>query len=139
MLNLDCVGRGEVFFINIFKKRSDPEIVKLLQEACEELGFPHKLSWGGNTDHYEFVKRRFKCASISRCDVDRAILPERLLRAFYRIPASRDVAPRLIWVHSKDDTPEQIDKEKLEETAALVQKLDEKVAQSELNQVSELT
>jgi len=137
VLNLDCVGRGEQFFINtglgtILKKRSDPEIVRLLEEACTELGFEHKLCWGGNSDHYEFVKRRFKCASILRCDVDRAILPERLLRAFFRTPASRDVTPRLIWAHSKDDTPEHIEEEKLRETAALVElfvrKLSEQVA-----------
>ena len=138
VLNLDCVGRGEQFFINngqglIFKKRSDPTIVKLLEEACAELGLSYKLGWGAGTDHYEFVKRRFKCASILRCDVARAILPERLLRALYRIPASRDVTPRLIWAHSKDDTPERIEEKKLEETADLVElfvrKLEKKAAQ----------
>lgn len=141
VLNLDCVGRGEQFFIHngqgtIFKKRSDPQIVRLLGEACAELELQHKLCWGGNTDHYEFVKRRFRCASLARCDVDRAILPERLLRAFFRIPTTRDVSPRLIWIHSEDDTGEHIDKKKLGETADLaelfVRKLSKEVAQGEL-------
>lgn len=141
VLNLDCVGRGEQFFINngqgaIFKKRSDPQIVRLLQEACEELGLQHNLCWGGNTDHYEFVKRRFRCASLLRCDVDEAILPERILDAVFHIPTTRDVSPRLIWIHSEDDTGEHIDKKKLEETADLaelfVRKLSKEVAQGEL-------
>ncbi|MCI2424977.1 M28 family peptidase [Candidatus Acetothermia bacterium] len=139
VLNLDCVGRGEQFFINngqgtILKKRSDPQIVRLLEEACAELGIQHNLCWGGNTDHYEFVTRRFRCASILRCDVDRAILPERLLRAFFRIPVTRDVIPRLIWLHSKDDTGEHIDMRKLEQTADLVElfvrKLSKEIAQA---------
>jgi len=133
VLNLDCVGRGEQIFINngqglILKKKSDPQIVGLLQAACEELGLGHRLGWGAGTDHYEFVKRRFKCASILRCDVDRATVPERILRAFFRIPTSRDVSPRLIWIHSKDDTPEHIDKGRLMETADVVQLFVRKLA-----------
>ncbi len=127
VLNIDCVGRGERFFVvkglgDFFKKRSDPFLCNILTDVFNELKLPFEEEWAGNSDHAEFVEKNFRTCAILRCNVEKASIPVLILRKMFRIPIKNKVVPYLNWIHTEKDTIENINEQKLEETADVVVK-----------------
>lgn len=132
VLNLDCVGRGKIFFLNkglgdFFKKHSDPMLYGIVSEVCSELHLPFEESWGGGSDHAEFVSKKFRTCAVARANSEKAGIGRLILRAMFRIPLNNNVIPVANWIHSEDDTVEGIDEGKLEQTVQLVVKFVEKL------------
>jgi hypothetical protein len=132
VLNLDCVGRGEKFFIieglgMIFKKHSDPMLVDLLANVFSEMQLPYEECWGGNSDHAEFVNKKFRTCAIFRFNGKKANIAQTILRNLFRIPIKTNVIPDGDWIHTENDTVENIDENKLEETTLVTLKFIEKL------------
>lgn len=128
VLNVDCVGRGERFFVckglgTIFKKYSDPMLCDLLAEACSELKFPLEENWGGSSDHAEFVEKNFRTCAIARYNCAKAGVARLILRRMFRIPLKKNIVGLGLWIHTENDTVEGIDERKLEESTQLVVKV----------------
>jgi hypothetical protein len=127
VLNIDCVGRGDRFFLtkglgNFFKKRSDPFLCEIVTSTFDELKLPFEEEWAGNSDHAEFVEKNFRACAISRCNVEKANIATLILRKMYRIPVKNKVIPYMDWIHTENDTIENIEEKKLEETTNVVVK-----------------
>jgi len=134
VLNIDCVGRGEKFFIykglgTIFKKYSDPTLCNIVAEVCSMLKFPFEEDWSGQSDHAEFVERKFRTCAISRFNPVKANIAHMLLRRMFRVPVKKDVISFIDWIHTENDTVDNIDERKLEESVQLVVKFVEKLNQ----------
>jgi Zn-dependent M28 family amino/carboxypeptidase len=132
VLNLDCVGRGEKFFITeglgmVFKKHSDPMLVDLLASVFSEMQLPYEECWGGNSDHAEFVNKKFRTCAIFRFNAKKANIAQTILRNLFRIPIKTNVIPDGDWIHTENDTVENIDENKLEETTLVTLKFIEKL------------
>lgn len=135
VLNLDCVGRGEKFFLNrglgdIFKKHSDPMLCNLISEACSELEMPLEEAWGGGSDHAEFVSKKFRTCAIMRANPENAGIARLILRRIFGIPLRNNIIGVADWIHTEDDTVNNIDEQKLDETVQLVVKFVEKLDQA---------
>lgn len=127
VLNIDCVGRGERFFItkglgSFFKKRSDPFLCGIATDVFDELKLPFEEEWAGNSDHAEFIRKNFRTCAILRCNVEKANFATLILRKMFRIPIKNKVIPYMDWIHTEKDTIENIDEPKLEETTNMVVK-----------------
>lgn len=127
VLNIDCVGRGERFFIvkglgDFFKKRSDSFLCNILTNVFNELKLPFEEDWAGNSDHAEFVEKNFRTSAILRCNVEKASIAVLTLRKMFRVPIKNKVIPYMDWIHTEKDTVENIDEQKLEETTNVVVK-----------------
>lgn len=125
ILNIDCVGRGEKFFITrglgtIFKRHSDPMLCSIMADALNEFDLPSEEGWAGNSDHAEFMEKNFRTCAISRCNTDKAGIATVILRRLYRIPVKNRNIPHMDWIHTEEDTVDKIDEKKLEETANVV-------------------
>lgn len=134
VLNIDCVGRGEKFFIykglgTIFKKRSDPTLCNILADVCSELKLPLEERWGGESDHAEFIKKRFRTCAISRFNTIRANIAHVILRRMFDIPLKKNVIDFHDWIHTENNNVDNIDERKLEESVQLVVKFVEKLNQ----------
>ncbi|MFQ6086634.1 MAG: M28 family metallopeptidase [Candidatus Bathyarchaeia archaeon] len=132
VLNIDCVGRGEKFFITkglgtIFKKRSDPTLCNIVADVCSELKFPLEECWAGNSDHAEFVEKKFRTCAISRFNSLRANIAHVILRRMFGIPLKKNVVNFHDWIHTENDTADNIDERKLEESVQLVVRFVEKL------------
>lgn len=136
VLNIDCVGRGDRFFItkglgDVFKKHSDPMLCSIIADAFDELKLPFEECWSGSSDHAEFVEKKFRTCAISRCNVEKANIATIILRKLLRIPIKNKVIPYMDWIHTEKDIVEDIDEQKLEETTHVVvrfvERLDEKI------------
>jgi hypothetical protein len=127
VLNIDCVGRGDKFFLtkglgNFFKKHSDPFLCQIMADTFDELKLPFEENWAGNSDHAEFVEKDFRTCAISRCNMEKANIATLILRKMYRIPLKNNVTPYMDWIHTENDTIENIDEKKLEQTTNVVAK-----------------
>lgn len=125
VLNIDCVGRGDKFFVtkglgSFFKKRSDPVLCSFVTDALNKLGLPFEECWGGSSDHAEFIKKNFRTCAIQRCNVEKANIATLILRKMFRVPIENKVVPYMDWIHTERDTIEGIDERKLEETVSAV-------------------
>lgn len=125
VLNIDCVGRGDRFFItkglgSFFKKRSDPVLFRIITDALKNLGLAYEECWGGNSDHAEFINKNFRTCAIERCNVEKANIATLILREILQIPIKNKVVPYMNWIHTEKDTTENIDGQKLEETVSVV-------------------
>lgn len=134
VLNVDCVGRGERFFVckglgTIFKKYSDPILCSLLAEACSELKLPLEEQWGGGSDHAEFVEKKFRTCAIARYNCANAGVARLILRRIFCIPLRKNIIGLGEWIHTENDTVEGIAEQKLEESVQLVVKFVEKLNQ----------
>ena len=134
VLNIDCVGRGERFFVckglgTIFKKYSDPMLCGLLTEACSELKLPLEERWGGGSDHAEFVEKKFRTCAIARFNCAKAGAARLILRRMFRIPLKKNIIGLGEWIHTENDTVEGIDEQKLEESVELILRFVEKLNQ----------
>jgi hypothetical protein len=136
VLNLDCVGRGERFFIikglgMIFKKRSDQMLLDLLASVFSELQLPYEECWSGSSDHVEFVNKRFRTCAIFRFNIKKANIAQTILRNLFRIPVKTNNVPDEDWIHTEKDTVDGIDGRKLEETTLsvvrFIERLNEKM------------
>ena len=139
VLNLDCVGRGERFFVikglgMMFKKHSDPMLFGILTNVFSELKLSYKECWTGSSDHAEFVNKRFRTCAIFRFNVENANIAQTILRKLFRIPIKTKNIPYGDWIHTEKDTIENIDEQKLEETMLVVvrfiERLNEKIKNS---------
>jgi hypothetical protein len=127
VLNIDCVGRGEEFFItkglgNLFKKHSDPALCNIMADTLKEFNLPFEEEWAGNSDHAEFMEKNFQTCAISRCNPEKASTATIIFRKVYRIPIESRIVPHMDWIHTERDTVENIDEKKLEETTNVVVK-----------------
>jgi hypothetical protein len=125
VLNIDCVGRGDRFFVNkgigsFFKKRSDPVLCSIVTDVLNKLGLPFEECWEGSSDHAEFVERNFRTCAIQRCNVEKASIATLILRKMFRIPIRNKVVTYMDWIHTEKDTIDGIDEKKLEETVNVV-------------------
>jgi hypothetical protein len=125
VLNIDCVGRGERFFVttglgSFFKKRSDPVLVSMMADALKKHGLPFEECWGGNSDHAEFIEKGFRTCAIERCNVEKTSIATLILGKMLRVPIKSRVVPYMDWIHTERDTVEDIDEKKLEETVDVV-------------------
>lgn len=125
VLNIDCVGRGDSFFLtkglgDFFKKQSDPFLCEIMADTFDDLKLPFEEEWAGNSDHAEFVEKNFRTCAISRCNVKKANIATLILRKMYRIPIKNKLIPYMNWIHTENDTIENIDEQKLEETTNVV-------------------
>jgi len=125
VLNIDCVGRGDRFFItkglgDFFKKRSDPVLCNIMTDVLSKRKLPSEEGWGGNSDHAEFVEKNFRTCAIERCNVEKASIATLILRKMFRIPIRNKVVPYMDWIHTEKDTIDGIDEKKLEETVSVV-------------------
>ena len=125
VLNIDCVGRGDRFFVtkglgSFFKKKSDPFLYSIVTGALNKLGLPFEECWGGSSDHAEFIEKGFRTCAIERCNVEKANIATVILRKLFRIPIRNKVVPYMDWIHTEKDTIEGIDEKKLEETLSVV-------------------
>lgn len=132
VLNVDCVGRGERFFVckglgTIFKKYSDPMLCGLLAEACSELKLILEERWGGGSDHAEFVEKKFRTCAIARFNCAKAGVASLILRRMFRIPLKKNIIGLGEWIHTENDTVEGIAEQNLEESVQLVVKFVEKL------------
>lgn len=136
VLNLDCVGRGERFFIikglgMIFKKHSDQMLFDLLTNVFSELQLPYEECWSGSSDHAEFVNKKFRTCAIFRFNVKKANIAQTILRNLLRIPIRTNSIPDEDWIHTEKDTAENIEEQRLEETTLfvvrLIERLNEKI------------
>ncbi len=114
VLNIDCVGRGEKFFItkglgDLFKKHSDQALCGIMANVFNELNLPFEENWAGNSDHAEFVEKNFRTCAISRCNVEKANVATVVLRRMFRIPIKNNIVPYMDWIHTERDTIENID------------------------------
>jgi len=144
VLNLDCVGRGERFFVikglgMMFKKHSDPMLFDVLTSVFSELELSYEECWTGSSDHAEFVNKGFRTCAIFRFNVENANVARTILRKLFRIPIKTNNIPYGDWIHTEKDTVENIDEQKLEETTLVVvrfiERLDEKIKQSSLKTI----
>jgi hypothetical protein len=126
VLNLDCVGRGDKFFVtkglgSFFKKRSDPALYSIITSVLDKLGLPFEECWGGSSDHAAFIEKNFRTCAIYRCNVEKANIAALILRKMFRIPINNKVVSyNMDWIHTEKDTVENIDERKLEETVSVV-------------------
>ena len=125
VLNIDCVGRGDRFFVtkglgSFFKKRSDPFLYSIITDTLNKLGLPSEECWGGSSDHAEFIEKKFRTCAVSRCSVVKANFATLILRKMFRIPVKNRVIPYLDWIHTEEDTVENIDEKKLSESVSVV-------------------
>jgi hypothetical protein len=125
VLNIDCVGRGDKFFVNkglgsFFKKKSDIFLYNTMTSTLNKLGLPFEECWGGSSDHAEFIEKNFKTSAIERCNVEKASIATLVLRKMFRIPITSKVVPFMDWIHTERDTVEGIDEKKLDETLSVV-------------------
>lgn len=132
VLNIDCVGRGETFFVykglgTIFKKYSDPKLCGLLAEACSELKLPLEERWGGGSDHAEFLEKKFRTCAIARYNPAKAGRTRLILRRIFGVPLKKNIIGIGEWIHTENDTIEGISEKKLEESVQLVVKFIEKM------------
>jgi len=145
VLNIDCVGRGEQFFVYkglgaIFKKYSDPMLCGIIDDICSEFKFPLEEAWSGESDHAEFVEKKFRTCAISRYNTAKANIANVILKRMFGIPLkNKNIIRFQDWVHTENDTVDNIDERKLEESAKIVacfvEKLDKMV---ELNKTLSL-
>lgn len=132
VLNLDCVGRGRIFYLirglGIFpKKWSDPLLCNLIKESADELGFLLEEAWRGDSDHAEFARRNLRVAAILRCEPMKRTAAMKLLDWIYGNPVKAQTIPKVEWIHTEDDIWEKVDEEKLRQTVALVLRVMEKL------------
>jgi len=125
VFNIDCVGRGEKFFVykglgTVFKKNSDAMLCDIVADVCSKLNFALEENWGGNSDHAEFVAKGFRTCAISRFDPVKVNAAQTMFRKLFRIPIKKDILPYTDWIHTEDDTVDKISERKLEETVQLV-------------------
>jgi len=125
VLNIDCVGRGDKFFVtkglgSFFKKRSDPVLFSIITNVLNKLELPFEECWGGSSDHKEFLEKKFRTCAIERCSVEKANAATVILQKMFRIPIKNRVVPYMDWIHTEKDTIEGIDEKKLEETVSVV-------------------
>ena len=125
VLNIDCVGRGDRFFVTkglgrYFKKNSDPVLFSIMTDVLKKLGLPYEEDWAGNSDHAEFIEKNFRTCSIERYNVKKANIAALIFQKISRIPIKSKVAPSMDWIHTEKDTIEGIDEKKLEETMSVV-------------------
>ena len=125
VLNIDCVGRGDRFFVtkglgSFFKKRSDPFLYSTMTSTLNKLGLPFEECWGSSSDHAELIEKNFKTCAIERCNVEKASIATLILRKMFRIPITNKVVPYTDWIHTEKDTVEGIDEKKLDETLSVV-------------------
>jgi hypothetical protein len=125
VLNIDCVGRGNRFFItkglgSLFKKRSDPALCGIMADVLNKMGLPFEEGWGGSSDHAEFIRKNLKTCAIERCNVEKANIATMVLRRILRIPVKSSLTPYMDWIHTERDIVEGVDEKKLEETVSVV-------------------
>ncbi|MFQ5910000.1 MAG: M28 family metallopeptidase [Thermoplasmata archaeon] len=128
VLNLDSVGRGGKFFIVrglgiLPKKYSDDYLCGIVAGAAAELGLDFENAWMASSDHAEFLRRGFRACAVLRADSLRKSYPLRLLEAIYRNPVKAREQPIMSWIHSDDDTFENIDPQKIRESVDLVKRI----------------
>jgi len=134
VFNIDCVGRGEKFFVykglgTIFKKYSDPMLCDIVVNVCSELKFPLEEDWSGSSDHAQFVEKKFRTCAISRFNPVRANIAHMLLRRVFHNPIKKNVIPFTDWIHTEKDTIDGVNERKLEESVQLVVKFVETLSQ----------
>ena len=132
VLNLDCVGRGDRFFVikglgMMFKKHSDPMLLDIVTNVFSELKLPYEECWSSRSDHAEFINKRFRTCAIFRFNVENANIAQTVLRKLFRIPIKTNNIPYGNWIHTEKDTIENIDEQKLEETTLVVVRFVEKL------------
>lgn len=128
ILNLDCVGRGEKFFIvrglGIFpKKYSDAFLCGVVEEEAADLGLECENAWLASSDHAEFLRKGLRACSVLRADSLKKSRPLRILEAIYRNPLKTKEQPFYTWIHSDDDTFDHLDPQKIRESADLLMKV----------------
>lgn len=128
ILNLDSVGRGEKFFIVrglgiLPKKYSDAFLCGVVEEEAEGLGLECEYAWLASSDHAEFLRKGFRACSVLRADSLKKSRPLRILEAVYRNPLKTKEEPFFTWIHSNDDTFDNLDPRKIRESADLVVKV----------------
>jgi len=134
VFNVDCVGRGEKFFVykglgTIFKKYSDPILYDIVVKVCTELKFPLEEDWSGQSDHAQFVEKKFRTCAISRFNPVKANIAQMILRKMFRVPIKKNVIPFTDWIHTENDTVDGVNERKLEESVQLVVKFVEALNQ----------
>jgi hypothetical protein len=128
ILNLDSVGRGEKLFIirglgMLPKKYSDDFLCGIIEEAAMDLGLECAYAWLASSDHAEFLRKGFRACSVLRADSLMKSRPLRVLEAIYRNPLKTKEQPFFTWIHSDDDTFDNLDPRKIRESADLVMKV----------------
>jgi hypothetical protein len=135
-LNIDCVGRGERFFITkgsgkIFKKKSDSMLCDIAENVCDELKYESEESWGTISDDKQLIENNLRTCSIMRCNVKKINIINKILRKFFLIPIKNGPIVDMKWIHTENDIIKYIDEYKLKETVKLVikiiKKLDERL------------
>lgn len=130
VVNADCVGVGDHLTIHtgqgvVFRRRTDPATVALLEGTCDDLGVAHVRSWesiisGGSSDHAEWVERGYKrSVSFIRENYKPPSPTARLLAWLLRIPDANQLELR--HVHSHRDDLAIINEHTLEQTVALAE------------------
>lgn len=128
ILNLDSVGRGEKFFIvrglGIFpKKYSDAFLCRVVEEEAADLGLECEYAWLASSDHAEFLRKGFRACSVLRANSLKKSRSLRILEAIYRNPLKTKEQPFFTWIHSDDDTFDNLDPQKIRESANLLMKV----------------
>ncbi len=131
-LNIDCVGRGESFFLTkglgkVFKKKSDPMLCGIVEDVCNEVGYRLEICWGAVSDDIQLLERSLRVCSIMRCNIRKDTVLGKITRKCFFIPVENNLLPFMDWVHTENDVAKDIDEHKLEETTKLVVKIIEKL------------
>ncbi|MFQ6015697.1 MAG: M28 family metallopeptidase [Anaerolineae bacterium] len=130
IVNADCVGVGDRLTIHtgqgvVFRRRTDPTTMAMLEEICDELGVAHVRSWesiisGGSSDHAEWVDRGYRrSVSFIRENYKPLSPTARLLAWLLRIPDANQLELR--HIHSPRDDLGVVDEQTLEQTVAVAE------------------
>ena len=133
VINLDSLARGKYFIINkgwnYFAKRySDKKLISMLTSVINSKYFYTWNTYYGSDDKV-FANNEFDVLWVTRADKGKFIFPEKMLIRFFRIPISTTLAPSADWIHTKEDTFENVDLKKLNESKDVVLKLIKKLNQ----------
>lgn len=127
ILNMDMVGRGEVYFLTngiglIPKKRCDPALLEILKESLDSNQLEYEEMWGGATDVQEFLNRKMRAVSLMRANSKKMNPGHKIMNFISRVPVKSNVYPDIArWHHTEDDTTDKIHPDRLESSVDAVE------------------
>lgn len=127
-INLDCVGRGKIFFVNggsglILRKKADPYLYKIIYNICNKLGYEIREYWGAMSDDVKLLENGLKVCSIMRANKKKLGFIGKIKRKLFFIPIKSNFSPSINWIHTKSDTINNIKEQKLKECVGLVNEI----------------
>ncbi|MFO8109546.1 MAG: M28 family peptidase [Thermoplasmata archaeon] len=127
ILNLDMVGRGDVYFLTngvgmIPKKHCDTELLKTLKDSLEKNHQEYEEMWGGATDVQEFLNKKMRAVSLMRANTKKMNVGHKMMNLIFRTPVHSDFYPDISrWHHTEDDTTDKVSPNKLESSVLVVE------------------